>query len=86
MYNLENDPYELHNLAGEAPLASKLKELRAALKGQMIGENDLGLFPEPLWLPEGGNSPVAFGNKNKQRLKRFSDIADLELRTFKEAR
>lgn len=85
LYDLENDPYELHNLAGEVPFASKLKELRAVLKGQMIGKNDLGLFPEPLWLPEGSNNPVAFGNKNKQRLKRYSDIADLEFGTFKEA-
>lgn len=85
LYDLENDPYELHNLAGEARFTSKLKELRTALKAYMLDKNDLGLFPEPLWLPEGSNNPVAFGERNKQRLKRYSDITDLEFGTFKEA-
>lgn len=85
LYDLENDPYELHNLAGEARFTSKLKELRTALKAHMLDKNDLGLFPEPLWLPEGSNNPVAFGERNKQRLKRYSDITDLEFGTFKEA-
>lgn len=85
LYDLENDPYELHNLAGEARFTSKLKELRTALKAHMLDKNDLGLFPEPLWLPEGSNNPVAFGKRNKQRLKRYSDIADLEFSTFKDA-
>lgn len=85
LYDLENDPYELHNLAGEARFTSKLKELRTALKAYMLDKNDLGLFPEPLWLPEGSNNPVAFGERNKQRLKRYSDITDLEFGTFKDA-
>lgn len=85
LYDLENDPYELHNLAGEARFTSKLKELRTTLKAYMLDKNDLGLFPEPLWLPEGSNNPVAFGERNKQRLKRYSDITDLEFGTFKEA-
>jgi HEAT repeat protein len=44
---LQNDPYELNNLAGVAEHQGTLEHLRARLVKWMHGTKDLGLVPEP---------------------------------------
>ncbi|MFM1555953.1 MAG: sulfatase-like hydrolase/transferase [Limisphaerales bacterium] len=46
LYDLETDPHEIHNLAGELKHADKLKELRAAHSDWVKRTGDLGLLPE----------------------------------------
>ena len=46
LYDLEADPYEIHNLAGERKHAAKLKELRTAHSDWVKRTGDLGLLPE----------------------------------------
>ncbi len=46
LYDLETDPHEIHNLAGERKHADKLKELRAAHSDWVKRTGDLGLLPE----------------------------------------
>ena len=46
LYDLKNDPHEIHNLAGEGKHADKLKELRAAHSDWVKRTGDLGLLPE----------------------------------------
>ena len=86
LYDVENDPYEIHNLAKDIRYEQTLKELRCELKKNMLSLNDLGLFPEAVWLKEGIDNPVAFGTGNKKRLERYSDILDLELNGFDDAK
>lgn len=59
LYDLENDPYEINNLAGTAKHKSKLESMRSALYKRMSETNDPGLIPEPI-LEDLGKQ---FGNK-----------------------
>ncbi|MFN3192394.1 MAG: sulfatase-like hydrolase/transferase [Aureliella sp.] len=46
LYDLRNDPYQVHNLAHDPELVDELKEHRQAMEDWMIRVNDLGLLPE----------------------------------------
>lgn len=86
LYDLSVDPYETRNLANESAYSSKLKELRKLLKTTMVKKRDLGLFPECVWLENGRQSPTAFGLAHVSSIERYSDIADLEMYSFKQAK
>lgn len=44
LFDLQNDPDELHNLAGNAEHATKLRELRGAVAAHIRESQDLGFF------------------------------------------
>ncbi len=46
LYDLENDPHEINNLADDAKHADKLAELRSALSAWQNEIGDIGLMPE----------------------------------------
>lgn len=46
LFDTQNDPHELHNLAGDPAHADKLKELREACNQWMVATNDKGLMDE----------------------------------------
>ena len=46
LFDTENDPYELNNLAGDPQYASKLNEMRDALQSWQDKVGDLGEIPE----------------------------------------
>jgi arylsulfatase A-like enzyme len=46
LYDLDSDPHEIHNLAGQSRYDSVLKEMRAALDQWMAGTHDLGAISE----------------------------------------
>jgi N-sulfoglucosamine sulfohydrolase len=50
LYDTQNDPYELNNLAGDLKYAKKLSELRKALTGWMQMTHDKGFIPEKKFL------------------------------------
>ncbi|MEQ8764849.1 MAG: sulfatase [Planctomycetota bacterium] len=47
LYDLENDPHEIRNLAGSEEHARELERLRAALDTWIVETNDQGRFEEP---------------------------------------
>lgn len=59
LYNLENDPWEMNNLATDPNYADMLVEMRAKLWQTSLQTGDLGYIPEPL-LEESGKK---YGNK-----------------------
>jgi len=59
LYDLENDPYEINNLASNPELVQVLEGLRSRLYHWMAETNDPGLIPEPI-LEEMGKK---YGNK-----------------------
>lgn len=61
LFDTENDPHELHNLAGDPAYADKLAELRAECDRWMQAIDDKGLIPEPEYVASiwpGGAQPV----------------------------
>ena len=60
LYDVQNDPYELHNLANDPKYKSKLIELRKALKDWTMKVGDMGAMPEKQMVKQmwnGGNEP-----------------------------
>lgn len=74
LYNLEDDPYEINNLAGEEKVV--LKELRDRLSTWMIEKNDLGFFPENFLVNRALNNPVTFGIKHHKKIRQLIKIAN----------
>lgn len=86
LYDLSADPYETKNLATDPAYRSTLENLRVLLKEKLLEENDLGFYPECVWLKEGRQNPTNFGKKNKEKIKIYSNVADLEMSSFKDAK
>lgn len=86
LYDLEADPYEVNNLADDPVYADKLVELRSLLQKQVKSMPDLSFIPEPVFLREGRDNPVQYGQDKKQEIESLVNIADLSLKPFPEAR
>jgi hypothetical protein len=86
LYDLVSDPHEVNNLAGDPAYAGVLSELRDALRARVKSMPDLSFIPEPVFLEEGSENPVAYGQTSKALIGRLVDIADLEMRPFEEAK
>jgi len=56
LYDLQNDPHELVNLATSARHAEQLATMRDVLYSHMVDERDMGLVPEPILEEEGRQS------------------------------
>ena len=86
LYDLENDPYELYNLADDYASANVLMELRTTIQNQVKSMPDLSFYPEPYFLENGLQNPVQFGQENKSEIAELVDIADLSLVGFAKAK
>ena len=85
LFNLENDPHEINNLAADSDQAKRLTEMRRLLKNKIKSINDLSFYPENRMVATALNDGVAFGQKHAKQLSRLSDLADTALRPFDEA-
>lgn len=73
LYDLENDPYEINNLATNPKYKKELSVLRAQLYRWMAETNDPGLIPEP-YLEELGKK---YGNKyTAMKQPEYADIQE----------
>lgn len=79
LYDLEADPYETKNLAGDPAHAEKLTELREGLRNWVKGMPDLSFYPESVFAEKAFSNPVAFGQAHKEDISLLVDVADLEL-------
>jgi hypothetical protein len=86
LYDIENDPYETKNLAGDPAHAKTLADLRRRLTKIVKELPDLSLYPESMLIEEAFKSPVTFGRTHQDATARLVDIADLCLLPFTEAR
>ena len=86
LYDLENDPYETKNLAGDPRYAQTLAKLRTRLTDIVKGLPDLSFYPESHLVAEAFNDPVTYGKTHKDQIARLVDIADLSLEPFDDAR
>lgn len=86
LFDVEKDPHETVNLAGDPAHATVLADLRGRLAAWVKGLPDLSFYPEPVFLREGLADPVAFGQAHRADIARLVDVADLSLVPFASAR
>ncbi len=86
LFDIDADPHEVHNLAGDPAYADVLAEMRTLLSERLKAMPDLSFVPEPVFIAQSGGDGQAFGQANKQLISRLIDIADLQLLPFAEAR
>ena len=58
LYHLEADPWEIHNLAGDAAHADRLAAMRERLQATMRDHHDTGVVPEPLFATIAGEATL----------------------------
>ncbi|MHC4175985.1 MAG: sulfatase-like hydrolase/transferase [Planctomycetota bacterium] len=86
LYDVEADPHEVDNLAGDPDHARALKELRRRMQKRVKGMPDLSFYPESYLVEEAFDAPVAFGRVHAKGIARLVDVADLSLLPFEEAK
>lgn len=86
LYDLESDPHEVNNLAGDPKHASVLKDLRQRLTSRVKEISDLSFLPEPAMLAEALENPVQYGRENRDRIAKLVDTANLSLLPFAKAK
>jgi hypothetical protein len=59
LFDLQADPWEIHNLAGDPAHAERLAMMRARLKAKMSDVKDTGIIPEPMFAALCPDLPVA---------------------------
>jgi len=85
LFDIEKDPHEVHNLAGDPALAGVLKQMRGLMQRRVKSMPDVGFVPEPVFLAQSRGDGYAFARKNKRLISRLVDIADLQLLPFDRA-
>jgi len=86
LYDIENDPHEVDNLALYPEYSSILLEMRGRLRGRLKSLPDLSFFPESELAARAFGNPPQFGQTNQGLIGQLIDVADLSLISFAEAR
>lgn len=76
LFDLEADPFEVNNLAGNPQYSQQLSEMREELRERLKQLPDLSFLTEPVCVPEAANSPITFAHAQQDRIGKLLDIAD----------
>ncbi len=78
LYDLESDPYELNNLAGNQQHADRVLEMRGKLYAWMVENRDVGLLNESeMMLRSAGSSPYEMGSSEAYPVETILEAANL---------
>lgn len=83
LYDVAIDPYETNNLADNPAYQNKLVSMRKTLNSWMQNLPDLSFYPEFYVLENAAENSVEFGQTHKKDIKRYSNISNLALLSFK---
>jgi uncharacterized sulfatase len=86
LFDIETDPHEVRNLAGDPEHAQSLRDLRGLLAQRLKEMPDLSFYPESDMVARAMDNPVAFGQTHKKEIARLIDVADLCLMPLAEAK
>jgi len=86
LFDLENDPHEVKNLANDPAHAETLAALRGEMQQRLKSLPDLSFYPEPQFLIESQGNGSAFAKIHKDQISKLIDLADLQLLPFEEAK
>ena len=82
LYDVEQDPYETSNLAGNPEYTDELIKMRQLLAEQEIALPDLSFYPEHFLINNAFDNPVEFGQQHKHDIENYIKIAGLSLENF----
>lgn len=86
LFDLQTDPHETKDLAGDQAHRGTLVDLRKRLTDRVKGMPDLSVYPESELAKVAFRNPTAFGQKHKTDIAALVDVADLSLVPFAQAR
>ncbi len=86
LFDVEADPHEVKNLAGDPKYTDVLSDLRARLQAKLKSLPDLSFYPESHLVANAFDNPTRFGQSHKEEIATLVDTADLALLPFDEAR
>jgi uncharacterized sulfatase len=86
LFDLDNDPLELNNLAGRPQHRETLLGMRNRLNEKLLASNDLGFLPESMLLDKALENPVKYGESYHQQLAEILRLNDLAFVPFKTAK
>ena len=84
LYNIDEDPHEIKNLAKDKNYIEILLDLRTKLNDHLVSINDLSFIPEPHLLENGLDDIVSYSEKNKDLISRLIKISDLSLNDYEQ--
>jgi len=87
LYDTENDPWEVNNLADDPAYAEVMKKMRKANQHWMLRIRDTGVIPEPSWAVRRGDQPFydLMRKDSEIDLERLIEVAEASsLRRFED--
>jgi uncharacterized sulfatase len=85
LFDLSNDPDEIHNLAQVDEHGGQLMELRRALMEHLKSTHDLSFVTETLLLREGRSNPVKYGIEHADEIAKYIDTVNIALLPWEQA-
>ena len=82
LFDVEEDPHEVHNLSLNPKFARVLKELRGRLQQKVKGINDLSFYPENQMIDQALTDGARFGQQQGVEIATLVETADLALLPF----
>jgi len=86
LFDVEADPHEVNNLAGDPKCADVLATLRLRLQQIVKGLPDLSFYPESYLVVNAMENPVEFGQSHKAEIAKLVDTAGLALSSFERSK
>lgn len=78
LYDLQNDPYELNNLAGIGVHNSKLTEMRDRLRRKALETRDIGFLHESEYMRRAqGTTPYDYAQSDQYNIERIFETAQM---------
>ena len=85
LYDLENDPDEVNNLAADPTNANRLAQMRAQLDDRLKSMPDLSFVTEAVMVDAAVENPTAFGQSHSGQIGTYIDTVNLALLPLNEA-
>lgn len=82
LFDLENDPHEVHDLADVAAHRETLLRMRQQLTERLKTLPDLSMYPECYLTEHAASNPIEFAQSHRDQIAQLLAVADLGLEPF----